>query len=124
MTVQCDSHEQLVSEMQRVYRNQSQLYDLDRERVAQLSAISVSVARVEEKQTSMSDKMEQMLSEFEAQSVSSNSTINKLLAVFEGGENRKLKRKWKPENTVALISALGGLSGLASVLIIFLGRLR
>jgi hypothetical protein len=120
--VQCDSHGQLVAELQRIHSDQSQLYDLDRERAAQLSTISISVARVEEKQTSMSGKMEQMLSEFEAQSVSSNSTINKLLAVFEGGENRKLKRKWKPENTVALVSALGGLSGLASILIILLKK--
>jgi len=113
MERQCESHEQLVTEIQRMHNDMSELYGLDRERGKQLTTISVSVAHIEEKQDALSNKIEQVFVEFERQMNASSATINKLL------DNRQ-EKKWKPANIVALISALGGFSGLAAVLIIFI----
>ena len=113
MERQCDSHGQLVTEIQRMHNDMSELYGLDRDRGKQLSTISVAVAHIEEKQDALSNKMEQLFVEFENQMSSSSATINKLL------DNRQ-EKKWKPANIVALVSAFGGFSGLAAVLIIFI----
>ena len=113
MERQCDSHGQLVTEMQRMHNDMSELYGLDRDKGKQLTTISVAVAHIEEKQDALSNKMEQLFVEFENQMSSSSATINKLL------DNRQ-EKKWKPANIVALISAFGGFSGLAAVLIIFI----
>lgn len=112
MERQCESHEQLVTEIQRMHNDMSELYGLDRERGKQLTTISVSVAHIEEKQDALSNKIEQVFVEFENQRNTSSATINKLL------DNRQ-EKKWKPANIVALVSALGGLSGFAAILIIF-----
>jgi 3-oxoacyl-[acyl-carrier-protein] synthase III len=71
------------------------------------------VAHIEEKQDALSNKIEQVFVEFERQMNASSATINKLL------DNRQ-EKKWKPANIVALVSAFGGFSGLAAVLIIFI----
>jgi len=113
MERQCESHEQLVTEIQRMHSDMSELYGLDRERGKQLTTISVAVAHIEEKQDALSNKMEQLFVEFENQMSSSSATINKLL------DNRQ-EKKWKPANIIELISSLGGFSGLAAVLIIFI----
>ena len=113
MERQCDSHGQLVTEIQRMHNDMSELYGLDRDRGKQLTTISVAVAHIEEKQDALSNKIEQVFVEFENQMSSSSATINKLL------DNRQ-EKKWKPANIVALVSAFGGFSGLAAVLIIFI----
>ena len=93
----------------------------------QLGAIKQDVSDIRAKQDVMSTKIdgistrtEQLFSEMEARGNQQSTVTNKLIDALMKLDENKNKKKWKPENTVALISALGGGAGIAAIIMIFL----
>src|SRR5574344_1356549 len=125
-TKPCESHERMI-------KNINDLYDLDRKQTekrneladkmnGQLGAIKQDVSDIRAKQDAMSTKIdnisartEQLFDEMDARGNQQSTVTNKLIDALVKFDEDKNKKKWKPENTVALIYALGGGAGSAAV---------
>jgi len=92
----CDAHELLIQNIERIQKGQGQLYDLDREKAAELADIKVSLAKL----------TENMSSGFQAMT-EQNELLRKMIQSQSG-------HKWKPGHMVALA---GTFFGSASVVV-------
>jgi len=90
----CDAHVLLLQTVERVQAGQEKLYNLDREKAAELSEIKVSMARME---ASTGAGFETLAEQIES--------LRKMITAQN-------TRKWKPAHLVALAGSFFGSAGI------------
>ena len=114
--MQCEAHELLVEVLDGLKKGQNQLYDLDREKAKEMSDIKQSVARLEESTKAGFLSVQAWQESFEAKQsardLELNGNMSKLLSMTA-------RRKWTPKSIIALVGAIVGPTGIATVLVLF-----
>lgn len=110
----CDAHEILVGVLDGLKEGQNQLYNLDREKAKEMSALRESVARLEESTTAGFSANETWQKTFESAQRERDAKI------LESIKRSPARAKWTPKAIIGLVGAIGGSSGVLTFLMHFL----
>ena len=112
--MQCEAHEGLVQNIDRVHKSIGQLYDLDREKTDKLSSVQVTLAEIKSQNTAGFSQLAHWQEEFERQSASREARLERMI-------NGTSKRRWTPQFIVGLVAAVLGPSGVAAIITLVRG---
>lgn len=113
----CEAHTALESSINRIHTSIDELYKLDRSKAKDISNIQISMARIEEQTRASFLHQTQWQEEFERQQTERDGRLEKAIAT----SRTPPKKKWGPQQIVALISAIVGPAGIVAFLSILKG---
>lgn len=119
--MQCEAHDLLISELERVKNNESQLYELDRKRQTQLADIQSSISEIKVKNQNMENDIQELktdmshvktdMSEVKTDVSEVKAVVTNLDATVNEINKRAASKRWQPQDYVAIIVAALALAG-------------
>ena len=113
----CEAHTALESSINRIHTSIDELYKLDRSKAKDISNIQISIARIEEQTRASFLHQSQWQEEFERQQTERDNRLERAIAA----SRTTPKKKWSPQQIVALISALIGPAGIVAFISVLRG---